>query len=203
MGWLEVRTQDGSIPLTSEEIREFAYEGERFALMDPQRGIRKPAGFASALSIRTVWRPSGAERPYEDAIGDDGLVRYKWRGDDPDHAENRALRAAMDAGQPLALALSADQQRHQQADAGAVHVLQVGEVEQDDRTGPVAGLIIGVHQRLFGEAGHLALDGDDPHAVFLAHAHVDVRLAYVYAHSRAFLRSSPRKDLCLVTAALP
>lgn len=101
MAWLDVRTHDGSLALTSEEIREFTFEGERFALMDPQRGIRKPAGFASALSIRTVWRPSGAERPYEDAIGDDGLVRYKWRGDDPDHAENRALRAAMNAGQPL------------------------------------------------------------------------------------------------------
>ena len=80
--------------------------------MDPQRGIRKPAGFASAPSIRTVWRPSGAERPYEDAIGDDGLVRYKWRGDDPDHAENRALRAAMNAGQ-------ADLMRPSQAIAGA------------------------------------------------------------------------------------
>ena len=101
MAWLDVRTHDGSLALTSEEIREFTFESERFALMDPQRGIRKPAGFASAPSIRTVWRPSGAERPYEDAIGDDGLVRYKWRGDDPDHAENRALRAAMNAGQPL------------------------------------------------------------------------------------------------------
>jgi len=101
MAWLEVRTQDGSVALTSEEIRAFTFEGERFALMDPQRGIRKPAGFGSALSIRTVWRPSGAERPYEDAIGDDGLVRYKWRGDDPDHAENRALRAAMQQEQPL------------------------------------------------------------------------------------------------------
>ena len=51
MGWLEVRTQDGSIPLTSEEIREFAYEGERFALMDPQRGIRSLRGLSRRLSL--------------------------------------------------------------------------------------------------------------------------------------------------------
>ena len=101
MAWLAARTQDGSLPISSEEIREFRFEGDRFALMDPQRGIRKPAAFSAALSIRTVWRPEGVARPYEDAIGADGLVRYKWRGDDPDHAENRALRAAMTEGEPL------------------------------------------------------------------------------------------------------
>ena len=101
MAWLAARTHDGTLALSSQEIREFTFEGEKFALMDPQRGIRKPAGFSAALSIRTVWRPSDAERPYDDAIGDDGLVRYKWRGDDPSHAENRALRAAMVGGQPL------------------------------------------------------------------------------------------------------
>ncbi len=101
MEWLSARTRDGLDSLTSDAIGEFAYEGERFRLMDPQRGIRKPATFSSALSIRTVWRPEGADRPYEDDIGIDGRLRYKWRGTDPNHAENRALRAAMDSGQPL------------------------------------------------------------------------------------------------------
>lgn len=101
MAWLSARTRDGLDALTSDAIAEFAFEGERFRLMDPQRGIRKPAAFSSALSIRTVWRPEGADRPYEDDIGNDGRLRYKWRGTDPNHAENRALRAAMDSGQPL------------------------------------------------------------------------------------------------------
>lgn len=101
MEWLAARTNDGRDPLTTEELKEFTFDGERFLLMDPQRGIRKPAVLASALAIRTVWRPEGAPRPYEDAIAADGLVRYKWRGDDPHHPENRALRAAMDAQQPL------------------------------------------------------------------------------------------------------
>lgn len=101
MEWLSVRTRDGLDSLTTEDIAEFTFEGERFRLMDLQRGIRKPAQFSSALSIRTVWRPEGADRPYEDDIGTDGRLRYKWRGTDSDHAENRAIRAAKDAGEPL------------------------------------------------------------------------------------------------------
>lgn len=60
--WLAARTHDGLSAVTSEEIREFTFEGEPFRLMDPQRGIRVPAGFRSALSIRTVWRCDGADR---------------------------------------------------------------------------------------------------------------------------------------------
>lgn len=102
MAWLTIRSHDGADALSSDEIlNDFLFDGERFSLMDRQRGIRKPAVLGSALSIRTVWRPTGAERPYDDAVGPDGLIRYKWRGDDPDHAENRALRAAMLAEQPL------------------------------------------------------------------------------------------------------
>ena len=69
--------------------------------MDAQRGIRKPAELNAALSIRTVFRSEGATRPYEDSAGPEGLIRYKWRGNEADHPENRALRAAMDAGLPL------------------------------------------------------------------------------------------------------
>lgn len=101
MQWLAVRTDDGAHPLSSEEIAEFRFRGEPFPLMDRQRGIRKPAVFDSALSIRTVWRPDGAARPYDDDLGDDGLIRYKWRGDDPNHAENRALRNAQAQQAPL------------------------------------------------------------------------------------------------------
>lgn len=80
---------------------DFTVDGRKFRLMDAQRGIRKPAELTSALSIRTVYRVHPKDRPYDDGIGPDGLLRYKWRGDDPDHAENRALRAAMDEGVPL------------------------------------------------------------------------------------------------------
>lgn len=101
MAWLAQRTMDGLEPIQSEDLREFSFEGERIALIDAQRGIRKPASLNAAVSIRTVYRPEGATRPYEDAEGPDGLIRYKWRGDDEYHSENRSLRAAMIERLPL------------------------------------------------------------------------------------------------------
>jgi putative restriction endonuclease len=99
--WLTVRTHDGQVPLTTDELMDFAIDGRPFKLMDRQRGIRKPRELDAALSIRTVYTVEGGVRPYEDAVGPDGLLRYKWRGDDPNHAENRALREAMLREVPL------------------------------------------------------------------------------------------------------
>lgn len=99
--WLTVRTNDGQTPISSTELLDFEVDGQPFRLMDAQRGIRKPQLLSSALSIRTVYRVDGKNRPYADEVGSDGLLRYKWRGDDPDHAENRALREAMRQGVPL------------------------------------------------------------------------------------------------------
>jgi putative restriction endonuclease len=99
--WLTVRTNDGQSPISSNDLLDFEFDGRPFRLMDAQRGIRKPRELSSALSIRTVYTIQGKARPYEDAVGADGLLRYKWRGDDPAHAENRALRAAMAAELPL------------------------------------------------------------------------------------------------------
>lgn len=79
----------------------FEFEGRRIPLMDLQRGIRKPAGFDAALAIRTTFTPPGQTPPYADLIGPDGLQRYKYRGDDPDHPENVALRRARDLQLPI------------------------------------------------------------------------------------------------------
>lgn len=82
-------------------LSEFEYEHQRVPLMDRQRGIRKPAGFDAALAIRTTFTPPGRTPPYADSIGDDGLQRYKYRGDDPQHPENVALRRAYELRLPL------------------------------------------------------------------------------------------------------
>lgn len=79
----------------------FEYDGSRVPLMDRQRGIRKPAGFVAAISIRTTFTPPGQLPPYADDIGPDGLQRYKYRGTDPDHFENVALRRAYERRVPL------------------------------------------------------------------------------------------------------
>lgn len=101
MAWLTLRTHDGELPISTRDLLDFRFDDEPFRLKDPQRGIRKPAVLSSALSMTTVYRPPDGRRPYDDHAGDDGLVRYKWRGEDGDHAENRALRAAKDAQVPL------------------------------------------------------------------------------------------------------
>jgi len=47
---------------------------------------------SAALTIRTTYTAPGAEAPYDDDVATDGTLRYKWRGTDADHADNRALR---------------------------------------------------------------------------------------------------------------
>jgi putative restriction endonuclease len=82
-------------------VARFEYLGERIPLLDPQRGIRKPRQLLAALSIRTVYSSEPHARPYEDDLGPDGYLRYKWRGVDPNHSENRSLRQAMTLRLPV------------------------------------------------------------------------------------------------------
>ncbi len=63
--------------------------------------------------------------------------------------------------QTLFLALGTNQHRHEQADAGAVHVFQPAEV-QDDRLGAGrGGLGVRIHQDALGRAGDFTLDVQD------------------------------------------
>src|SRR5262245_12560424 len=87
--------------VTRLELQTFTFEGRRIPLISPQTGIWKPAGFEAALSILTTYVPPGTVPPYDDNIGSEGYPRYKWRGMDPQHSDNRALRAAMVLGKPL------------------------------------------------------------------------------------------------------
>lgn len=88
-------------PIRHEDVATFLFEGQRVPLMDIQRGIRKPRILDAALSFRTVYASSPDHWPYADERGPDGYQRYKWRGTDPDHPENVALRRAMHARLPL------------------------------------------------------------------------------------------------------
>ncbi len=101
MAWLDEATHGGHERLAYAELAAFRHGGVRIPLIDWQRGIRKPAGFSAALSIRTTYRPPGHPRPYADHETADGLLIYKYRGDDPKHHENEAIRAAHDHELPL------------------------------------------------------------------------------------------------------
>lgn len=78
----------------------FQFEGTRVPLIGPQ-GIFKPAVCDLPLSITTVPVVEGRARPYEDEIGEDGLLRYRYRGPDPNHRDNAGLRQAMERQIPL------------------------------------------------------------------------------------------------------
>lgn len=99
--WLQLRTNGGEHSLTRDEINDFFFDGERFKLIDPMKGIRKPRELEAALTIMTSFRKPGEERPYADDVGPDNLPRYMWEGNDPDTYTNRGLRLAMERGLPL------------------------------------------------------------------------------------------------------
>ena len=85
----------------STVINSFVFDGAPMKLI-VQPGIRKPLNLQAALTIRTTWTRPGADAPYEDRVGSDGSLRYKWRGTDSRHSDNRALREAMNRQAPLA-----------------------------------------------------------------------------------------------------
>ena len=99
--WLDRERAGATRPFTQESTSNLALLGETIRLMPTQQGIWKPGQLSAALSMRTVYRPEGSDRPYDDAVGTDGLYRYKMRGDDPNHYQNRALREAMVERLPL------------------------------------------------------------------------------------------------------
>jgi putative restriction endonuclease len=82
-------------------LEGFQIEGIRVPLLS-QQGIFKPAVLAEVpLSIRTAPMQPGKARLYEDAIGHDGLLAYRYRGTDREHRDNRGLRFAMERRTPL------------------------------------------------------------------------------------------------------
>lgn len=104
LAWLDARTESGGgfRPFGWTELQQgIDIGGIRLPLLGAQQGIWKPRILGAALSIRTRFTPPGAPAPYDDGVGPDGLLRYKYRGEDPQHADNRALRAAMEYRLPL------------------------------------------------------------------------------------------------------
>lgn len=87
--------------IRSSDINAFSVDGRPLRLI-VQSGIWKPAALDAALTIRTTFTRPGEPAPYEDAVGADGFLRYKYRGTDRDHSDNRALRTAMLRRAPLA-----------------------------------------------------------------------------------------------------
>ncbi|MFZ1288244.1 MAG: HNH endonuclease [Candidatus Phosphoribacter sp.] len=101
MAWLALRTNDGSDAISRDELTRFTFRGERLTLIDQGRGIRKPRECRAALTIMTVFTPSGRRRPYEDVLGADGFPRYKMRAGARSSADNHAVLTAMELQVPV------------------------------------------------------------------------------------------------------
>lgn len=98
--WLRVRMLRQAV-FTREELASANILGTPTRLVGTQTGIWKPRQLDAALSILTGYYPDDARRPYADGFASDGLLRYKWRGTDPNLADNRWLREAMRQNAPL------------------------------------------------------------------------------------------------------
>jgi putative restriction endonuclease len=95
--------------LTSADLKAgFEFVGMRVPLVNPQRGIFKPQQMKYLLSIRTVFPRSGARVWYDDQrqvhrqiYEGDEAVDYAFMGQNPDAADNRWLREAMENRVPV------------------------------------------------------------------------------------------------------
>lgn len=76
------------------------FEGERIPIWNQQKGIFRPAVLKEPGAALTVM--TSVESPYDDRIdADEGRIWYRYRGTDPSHPDNVAVRRAMQLRRPL------------------------------------------------------------------------------------------------------
>jgi putative restriction endonuclease len=92
--------EGGGLVSADQLSRGLVFHGQRIPIWSQRKGIFKPALLGregAALSIQTAF-----DGPYDDGLDPDGdRFTYRYRGTDPDHADNRALRQALRSGRPL------------------------------------------------------------------------------------------------------
>ena len=76
--WLDARRAQGREIFTQADTTGLQLADEMHRLMPTQQGIWRPASLRAALAIRTAYRPDGVARPYDDAVGADGLLQPAW-----------------------------------------------------------------------------------------------------------------------------
>lgn len=87
--------------MTAEQLnRGVMFHGQRYPIWNQQRGIFRPALLrepGAALSIQTSYNS-----PYDDRWEpDDDRLSYRYRGENPNHPDNMAVRRAMELQRPL------------------------------------------------------------------------------------------------------
>jgi putative restriction endonuclease len=115
------RLQEIRNPLTGADLAQgFQFEGQRIPLVNPQRGIFKPRQMEALLSIKTVFPKPGAKVWYDDQrsvhkqiYDGEETVDYSFMGTDPNAADNRWLKVAMDRRVPVLYFLGVSPGRYQ------------------------------------------------------------------------------------------
>ena len=116
--WLTDQRAEHGEALPRTILESFHLQGRRVPLMGPS-GIWKPAACELPISIATV--TSG---PYSDTFDvGRGVLRYAYRGTDPQHRDNRGLRRAMLERVPLVYFHAVDRGQY----AAAYPVFVVGD----------------------------------------------------------------------------
>lgn len=115
------RLQEIRNPLTGADLAHgFQFEGQRLPLVNPQRGIFKPRQMEALLSIKTVFPKPGAKVWYDDQrsvhkqiYDGEETVDYSFSGTDPNLADNRWLKEAMERRVPILYFLGVSPGRYQ------------------------------------------------------------------------------------------
>src|SRR5665647_1289302 len=94
--WLEKQTiiYGDVLPRTLLE-KGFIFNGEKISLLGA-KGIWKPRLMDFPLSITTT-----SNGPYSDLYTEEGFLKYKYRGVDPNHGDNNGLRNLIRLKKPL------------------------------------------------------------------------------------------------------
>ena len=117
-----VRALQSRDPVLSHEVIKegFQFEGKRWPLVNPQRGIFKPGPMPFLLSIRTVFPKKGGRVWYDDQrnvhrqiFAGEEVLDYAFMGRDPVAPENTWLREAADRQIPLVYFLGVSPGRYQ------------------------------------------------------------------------------------------
>ena len=115
------RLQEIRNPITGADLANgFLFEGQRIRLDSPSRGIFKPRQMETLLSIKTVFPKPGGKIWYDDQRSVhkqiyDGkeTVDYSFMGTNPNAADNRWLKEAMDRRIPILYFLGVSPGRYQ------------------------------------------------------------------------------------------
>lgn len=121
-----------------------------------QRGIVFPRSMVAPLSIMTTAERAGVARPYDDAVGTDGLLRYHYQRGGPTLRVNSGLRRAMVEGLPMIWFLGLA--------VGSYHPVWPVQVVDDDRG---AGVVtVDVAATVAGSIGGVLGASDEPRRLY-------------------------------------